>query len=159
MSRKASAPVHTKVIEGFPTCVHPPFSSPCGFSSPISVHSALSALGVIFGVGAFIAALAQTEGFEIFYINTVLGSEGSVVITDRFQEEHTHILDAGAKQTLMVASVQQRKFYPGIADAFRVVRVLKTFSDVVACSPIVEGRAFLRSGFSSGSDFPPGYRP
>ncbi len=112
----------------------------------------LSALGVIFGVGSFIAALAQTEGFEVFYINTVLGSEGSVVITDRFQEEHTHILDSDTKaknQTLMVASVQQRKFYPGISDAYRIIRVLGTFSDVVSCSPIVEGRAFLRSGFSS----------
>jgi len=44
----------------------------------------------------------------------------------------------------MVASQQARKFYPGIADAYRIIRVLSTYSDVVACSPIVEGRAFLR---------------
>jgi len=109
----------------------------------------LSALGVIFGVGAFIAALAQTQGFETFYINTVLGSEGSLVITDRFQEEHTHILNAKPDVDLMVASQQQRKFYPGIADAYRIIQVLGTYSQVVACSPIVEGRAFLRSGFST----------
>jgi len=109
----------------------------------------LSALGVIFGVGSFIAALAQTQGFETFYINTVLGSEGSVVITDRFQEEHTKILDVGADKTLMIASEQKRKFYPGISDAYRMIRVLSNYSDVVACSPITEGRAFLRSGFST----------
>src|SRR5471030_578418 len=109
----------------------------------------LSTLGVIFGVGSFIAALAQTQGFETFYISTVLGSEGSVVITDRFQEEHTHIMDAKPGESLMVASRQQRKFYPGIADAYRLIRVLGTFSDVVSCSPIVEGRAFIRSGFST----------
>jgi len=108
----------------------------------------LSALGVIFGVGSFIAALAQTQGFETFYINTVLGSEGSVVITDRFQEEHTRILETKPGQSLMVASQQQRKFYPGIDDAYRMIRVLMNYSDVVACSPILEGRAFLRSGFS-----------
>jgi lipoprotein-releasing system permease protein len=109
----------------------------------------LSAVGVIFGVGSFIAALAQTQGFETFYINTVLGSEGSLVITDRFQESHTHILDAKPDVNLMVASQQQRKFYPGIADAYRIIQVLGTYSQVVACSPIVEGRAFLRSGFST----------
>lgn len=109
----------------------------------------LSALGVIFGVGSFIAALAQTEGFEIFYINTVLGSEGSLVITDRFQEEKTNILQSDPNKSVMVASQQSRKFYPGISDAYRVIRVLSNYSDVVGCSPIVEGRAFLRSGFSS----------
>jgi len=109
----------------------------------------LSALGVIFGVGAFIAALAQTQGFETFYISTVLGSEGSVVITDRFQLEHTDILGESKDKTVMTAGAQKRKFYPGIADASRVIRVLANYTDVVACSPIVEGRAFLRSGFSS----------
>lgn len=109
----------------------------------------LSALGVVFGVGSFIAALAQTQGFETFYINTVLGSEGSLVITDRFQEEQTHILTAKQDQSLLVSSQQHRKFYPGIADAYRIIRVLANFPQVVACSPIVEGRAFLRSGFST----------
>jgi len=32
------------------------------------------------------------------------------------------------------ASQQARKFYPGIADAYRIIRVLSTYSDVVACS-------------------------
>lgn len=109
----------------------------------------LSALGVIFGVGSFIAALAQTQGFETFYINTVLGSEGSVVITDRFQEEHTKIIDAGADKMVLTASEQKRKFYPGIADAYRMIRALMNYPEIVACSPITEGRAFLRSGFSS----------
>lgn len=109
----------------------------------------LSALGVIFGVGSFIAALAQTQGFETFYINTVLGSEGSIVITDRFQEEHTRILDAGKDKVVLTASEQKRKFYPGISDAFRMIRVLSNYPDIIACSPITEGRAFLRSGFSS----------
>jgi lipoprotein-releasing system permease protein len=110
----------------------------------------LSALGVIFGVGSFIAALAQTQGFENFYISTVLGSEGSLVITDRFQEENSHILTPGKPdQAVLLASQQRRKYYPGIADAYRIIRVLSTYSDVVACSPIVEGRAFLRSGFTT----------
>ncbi len=109
----------------------------------------LSALGVVFGVGSFIAALAQTQGFETFYISTVLGSEGSVVITDRFQDEQTQILDKNTNKTNLVAGQPKRKFYPGIDDAYRVIKALSVYDEVVACSPITEGRAFLRSGFST----------
>ncbi len=109
----------------------------------------LSALGVILGVGAFIAACAQTEGFEKFYIQTVLGSEGSLVITDRFQEENSHIISAGKDESLMVASQRRRKYYPGIADAYRIIDILSTYPEVVSASPIVEGRLLLRSGFST----------
>jgi lipoprotein-releasing system permease protein len=109
----------------------------------------LSLLGVTAGVGLFIAALAQTRGFEVFYISTILGSEGSVVIADRFQEAHTRILDEKPGQQLMVANRQERKLYPGIADAYRIIDVLSNFSQVVACSPIVEGSAFVKSGFTT----------
>ena len=107
----------------------------------------LSALGVIFGVGAFIAACAQTEGFEKFYIQTVLGSEGSLVITERFQDQTSHLMAAKPGESLLIASQQQRKFYPGIQDAYRIIDVLATFPQVVACSPIVEGRTFIRNSF------------
>ena len=107
----------------------------------------LSALGVIFGVGAFIAACAQTEGFEKFYIQTVLGSEGSLVITDRFQDQHTNIMSAKPGESLLVSSQQERKYYPGIEDAYHIIDVLTTYPEVVACSPIVEGRTFIRAGF------------
>jgi lipoprotein-releasing system permease protein len=107
----------------------------------------LSALGVIFGVGAFIAACAQTQGFEKFYIQTVLGSEGSLVITDRFQDQHTNIMSAKPGESLLVSSQQERKYYPGIEDAYHIIDVLSTYPEVIACSPIVEGRTFIRAGF------------
>ena len=102
---------------------------------------------MIFGVGAFIAACAQTEGFEKFYIQTVLGSEGSLVITDRFQDQHSNIIAAKDGESLMVSSKQEKKYYPGIQDAYHMIDVLMTYPEVVACSPIVEGRTFLRTGF------------
>jgi lipoprotein-releasing system permease protein len=107
----------------------------------------LSALGVVFGVGAFIAACAQTEGFEKFYIQTVLGSEGALVISDRFQETRTNIMSAKPGESLLVSSEQEKKYYPGIQDAYHIIDVLMTFPEVVSCSPIVEGRTFIRAGF------------
>lgn len=109
----------------------------------------MTVLGVAVGVGLFIAALAQTQGFESFYIQTVLGSEGSLVITDRFQELHSRILPGAPGQEVMVASQRQRKYYPGIADAYRIIDTLSNIPEVVACSPVVEGHAFIRSGFST----------
>jgi lipoprotein-releasing system permease protein len=109
----------------------------------------LTLLGVSAGVGLFIAALAQTRGFEKFYISTVLGSEGSLVITDRFQEMHTKILDEKPGQQILLANKQERKLYPGIADAYRIIDVLSNYSQVVAASPIIEGGAFVRSGFTT----------
>ncbi|NJK91580.1 MAG: ABC transporter permease [Blastochloris sp.] len=109
----------------------------------------LSTLGVALGVALFIAALAQTQGFEQFYIRTLLGVEGSIVIADRFQNLHTRIIADKPDQEVMVANQQQRKYYPGIADAYRIIDVLQRIPGVLACSPIVEGHAFIRSGFSS----------
>ena len=33
----------------------------------------------------FICTQAQTQGFERFYIQTVLGTSGAIVVQDRFQ--------------------------------------------------------------------------
>ncbi len=115
----------------------------------------LSCIGVIFGVALFIVAQAATAGFERYYIDTTLGTSSSIQITDRFQSPYTMIVGEekkkGEPEERMVAVENQkrRKFYPGIPDAYRVMRVLKEFSQVVACAPVVEERAFLRSSFQN----------
>ncbi|MDX6765155.1 MAG: FtsX-like permease family protein [Candidatus Methylacidiphilales bacterium] len=109
----------------------------------------MTVLGVAVGVGLFIAALAQAQGFEAFFIKTLLGCEGSVVITDRFQSYNSRILAGDSNKQVMVSSQQQRKYYPGIADAYHIIDVLSHIPDVVGCSPVVEGNAILRSGFAS----------
>ncbi len=108
---------------------------------------ALSALGVVFGVAFFIIGQAQTQGFESFFINTILGSKGAVMISDRFQESYTEILNQGNTGVFAVSNPQQRKYYPGINDAERMIRVLMTYPFVKACSPIVEKSVVVRTGF------------
>ena len=48
-----------------------------------------SLLGVVFGVAFFVCTQAQTEGFEQYFIKTILGTSGAVVISDRFQDRYT----------------------------------------------------------------------
>lgn len=106
-------------------------------------------MGVVFGVAFFIAGQAQAKGFQNYFISTILGSKGAVVIDDRFQSSYTQILENKRTDVLMLRNPQMRKYYPGIDDAMRVIRTLMTFPNVEACSPIVQGSVPLRSGFRS----------
>ena len=52
----------------------------------------LSLGGIVLGVAFFICTQAQTQGFEQFFIQTVLGTSGSILVQDRFQERYSGIL-------------------------------------------------------------------
>ena len=46
----------------------------------------MSLLGIILGIAFFIVTQAQTSGFETFFIRTILGSNGAIRVSDRFQD-------------------------------------------------------------------------
>ncbi|MCS7062993.1 MAG: ABC transporter permease [Methylacidiphilales bacterium] len=108
----------------------------------------LSGLGITLGVAFFIAAQAQTQGFEKFFINTSLGTSGSIVISDRFREGLTQSLQNEA-DLVEISGGQSRKYFPGIIDAYRIIRVLDTFPNVVAAAPVIEDKAILRTGIKN----------
>src|SRR3989344_9215710 len=84
----------------------------------------LSSIGVIFGVAFFICGQAQTQGFQKYFISTVLGSKGAVVMSERFQSSYTQVLEKQGGGLLTVNNPQTRKYYPGINDVYRVIGVL-----------------------------------
>ena len=99
------------------------------------------------GVAFFICTQAQTQGFERFYIQTVLGTTGSIVVQDRFQERYAGMLHEDSKALVSVKNEQPRKYYEGITDADEVMRVIREFSNVIACAPVLEGSATLQTDF------------
>ena len=109
----------------------------------------LSLGGIILGVAFFICTQAQTQGFERFYIQTVLGTTGSIVVQDRFQERYSGILQPQGGAFVSIQNEQPRKYYPGITDSDEVMRVLREFSNVVACAPVLEGNATAETDFMS----------
>jgi lipoprotein-releasing system permease protein len=110
----------------------------------------LSLGGIVLGVAFFICTQAQTQGFERFYIQTVLGTTGSIVVQDRFQERYAGILRGGNNKALVsVRNEQPRKYYEGITDADEVMRVLREFSNIIACAPVLEGSATVETDFQS----------
>jgi len=109
----------------------------------------LSSLGVIFGVGFFICGQAQTEGYQNFFVETILGSKGAITISDRFRSSYTRSLDKKSGTYLMGSTPQSRKYYPGIANAEQMIDVLMDYPNVEACSPILEDKVILRAGSTS----------
>lgn len=106
-----------------------------------------SLLGVIFGVAFFVCTQAQTQGFEQYFIKTVLGTSGAVIISDRFQNRYTSF-DNTAGGTILGAQ-QHRKFYDGITDPDEIMRVVRQFSNVISCAPVVQGNVSVQGDFQT----------
>jgi lipoprotein-releasing system permease protein len=110
---------------------------------------ALSLGGIVFGVAFFICTQAQTQGFERFYIRTVLGTSGAIVVRERFQERYSALVQQAGGDAAVAVSQRPRKYYEGITDAGRMMRVIREFSNVAACTPVLEGNASIQTDFRS----------
>jgi lipoprotein-releasing system permease protein len=109
----------------------------------------LSLGGIVLGVAFFICTQAQTQGFERFYIQTVLGTSGAIVVQDRFQQRYSGLPESQGITVVSANNNQPRKYYEGITDAGQVMRVIREFSNVIACAPVLEGNATVETDFHS----------
>ncbi len=107
----------------------------------------ISFAGITLGVAFFICTQAQTQGFERFYIKTVLGSTGALTVEDKFQPRFSSLLHNRGNDIIGVANEQLRKYIAGIDNSDQVMRVVREFSNVAACAPILEGSLTLRTNF------------
>ncbi len=114
-------------------------------------------LGVIFGVAFFICTQAQTQGFEQYFISTILGTSGAIVISDRFQNRYTSFNNAERQPRRSAASsggsITRASPTPPRSCAWR-----GTFSNVTACAPIVQGNVTGAGRFPERGDHHPRHR-
>jgi len=111
----------------------------------------LSALGVVFGVAFFICGQAQTQGFEHFFIETILGTKGAIVLMDRIKQTYSgNMRIEGAKGLSLIAirNQLQAKYLKGIAENERLIQELMRHPNVKACSPILEANVSVKSAFA-----------
>ena len=59
---------------------------------------AMSLVGIVFGIAFFIVTQAQTSGFEVFFVRTILGTNGAVRVSDRFQDMEGTVSKASGDQ-------------------------------------------------------------
>lgn len=109
----------------------------------------ISLAGTILGVAFFISTQAQTQGFEKFYIQTVLGSWGAILVQDRFQPRYSAFADANSAAVLNLRNEKPRKYYLGVNNPERVMRVIREFSNVIACAPMLEENVTIENDFRS----------
>ncbi len=108
----------------------------------------LSVSGVVFGVAFFICTQAQTQGFARYFVESNVGTNGALVVRSRFESRQANSL-APVKSSK--ASIAHRQFFEGITNANEIMRVSRQFSNVVACSPVLEGKLNARFGFENAT--------
>ena len=126
----------------------PPFYIALRFLTHRKRALLLSLGGVVFGVAFFICMQAQTQGFAKFFIDSTLGSNGALMIRQRFQpRQMTSIVPPKNPKD----NLTHRQYFEGITDANEIMRISRQFSNVVSCSPILRGTLSARSGFENAT--------
>ena len=89
-------------------------------------------LGIMFGIGFFIVTQAQTEGFQNHFKQTILGTNGSIRISERIQEiPQTLAMESGE---FKIKLREGTKFSSGIEYPSILRQQLENFSNIAAIS-------------------------
>ena len=108
----------------------------------------LSLSGVVFGVAIFICTQAQTQGFARYFIDSNIGSNGSLVVRSRFRPRYEPLM-VGAKNSK--EPTRRRLYFEGITNPNEIMRVSRQFPNVVSCSPVLRGTLSARAGFENAT--------
>ena len=107
----------------------------------------MSLVGIVFGISFFIVTQAQTSGFQAFFIETILGTNGAVRISDRFQDmEGTvrKVLDNGETRFIFKGRKDAR-YVEGIDYPNKLKDALLNFQSISGISEITETNGILDS--------------
>ena len=108
----------------------------------------MSLLGIVFGIGFFVVTQAQTSGFEVFFIRTILGTNGAIRVSDRFQDMEGTVskVSRDGKESFVFRSRENARYVEGIEYPQLVKTALRKFPEVSGISEIIEGTGILDSG-------------
>ena len=108
----------------------------------------MSLLGIVFGIGFFVVTQAQTSGFEVFFIRTILGTNGAIRVSDRFQDMEGTVskVSRDGKESFVFRSRENARYIEGIEYPQLVKTALREFPEVSGISEIIEGTGILDSG-------------
>ena len=107
----------------------------------------MSLVGIVFGISFFIVTQAQTSGFQVFFIKTILGTNGAIRISDRFQDmEGTvrKVLDDGEVRFIF-KSRKDARYVEGIDYPNKLRHALNHFQSITGVSEIIETNGVLDS--------------
>ncbi len=101
---------------------------------------------IVLGIGLFVVTQATTSGFEGFFIKTILGTNGAILIQDKIQETQRSI-DAGKYHSGYEIRNKGQKYIEGIDYPGELALAVMKFKNVRAVSQILRGTVTVRSSF------------
>lgn len=112
-----------------------------------SRSAAMGIVGIAFGVAFFVLTQAQTRGFEEFFIKTILGTNGAVRISEKYQDTKDFVVvetSLGEAQVGWQAS--QRNYVEGIDYPQALRAELQKIPEITGISEVIEGSADMTFG-------------
>lgn len=106
----------------------------------------VSIIGVMVGVGFFIAIFSLLKGMQLFFVNRVINVSPHVIIKDEFRSPPIQpIFKLFPKALIEIKGIKPKEESRGIRNKEKILNDLKSFKDIIA-APVLEGQAFLRYG-------------
>ena len=102
---------------------------------------------IILGVGLFIVTQAATSGFQDFFIKTILGTNGAILIQDRLQDTMRSMEVAGYNSGFEIRLKEGKKYIEGIDYPAILTEGVKSFQNVKGVSAVLRGSVTIRSSF------------
>lgn len=108
---------------------------------------AMSLVGIVFGIAFFVVTQAQTSGFQTFFIKTILGTNGAIRISDRFQDMEGTVrkVNDNGMVKFVFKSRKDARYIKGIDYPDKLRDALTNFKSVTGVSEIVESHGILDS--------------
>lgn len=97
----------------------------------------------ILGVGLFIVTQATTSGFEKFFIETLLGTDGAMRIEDRIQDTMRSVGAVGSD--FQIQQKEGVKYIDGVEDPRRIMEAVRQFANVRGVSQVLRGNIQVSS--------------
>lgn len=100
---------------------------------------------IVLGVGLFIVTQATTTGFQKLFIQTIIGADGAVLISDKIQSGRTSFETAHGSGVVIDTTQDNIKLQAGIEEPAGLLRSLDENPAVVAVSPVLKGSVDVES--------------
>jgi lipoprotein-releasing system permease protein len=106
---------------------------------------------IILGVGLYIVTQAATSGFQEFFIKTILGTNGAILIEDKVQQTLRSLESGSYNSGYEVRQKEGQKYIEGIEYPNILTRGVKSFRNVSGVSAVLRGTVTIRSSFREQS--------
>jgi lipoprotein-releasing system permease protein len=111
---------------------------------------------IVLGVGLFIVTQAATSGFQEFFIKTILGTNGAIMIQDKAAGDHAQHRGRRLQLRLEIRQKEGQKYIEGIDYPAILMEGVRSFHNVKGVSAVLRGTVTVRSSFREQSARPTG---